>query len=210
MWFSVLLQLFLESHRQENGNTGRTRSSKATIMLLLVVGSKLEHIITELAIDVAQKHTAIDGELVVALSDDLFWFHRPKLVLLLIHIILFQNAFEIAFFFWLLVTHGFKSCIMGKPAYAITRLVISVISQLLCGYSTLPLFALISQMGSSFKKAMFDESISEGLTNWAQKARKRNRMPAESVGDNSPVGQGIQMTNTRRESAIEQGTARLI
>ncbi|KAM3196606.1 hypothetical protein ACQJBY_072352 [Aegilops geniculata] len=179
-------------------------------LLLLLVGSKLEHIITELAIDVAQKHTAIDGELVVALSDDLFWFHRPKLVLLLIHIILFQNAFEIAFFFWLLVTYGFKSCIMGKPTYAIARLMISVISQLLCGYSTLPLYALISQMGSSFKKAMFDESVSEGLANWAQKARKRNRMPAASVGDNSPVGEGIQMTNARRESAIEQGTARLI
>ena len=51
------------------------------------------------------------------------------------------------------------------------------------------------KMGSSFKKAMFDESISEGLTNWAQKARKRNRMTTPSVGDNSPVGEGIQMTN---------------
>jgi mlo protein len=71
--------------------------------MLLVVGSKMEHIITELAYEVAQKHTAIQGDLVVAPSDDFFWFHRPKLVLLLIHIVLFQNAFEIAFFFWLLV-----------------------------------------------------------------------------------------------------------
>jgi mlo protein len=71
--------------------------------MLLVVGSKMEHIITELAYEVAQKHTAIQGELVVAPSDDFFWFHRPKLVLLLIHVVLFQNAFEIAFFFWLLV-----------------------------------------------------------------------------------------------------------
>jgi mlo protein len=68
-----------------------------------VVGSKLEHIITELALEVAQKHTAIEGDLVVSPSDELFWFHRPKLVLLLIHIILFQNAFEIAFLFWVLV-----------------------------------------------------------------------------------------------------------
>ncbi|WVZ74986.1 hypothetical protein U9M48_023097 [Paspalum notatum var. saurae] len=179
-------------------------------ILLLVVGSKMEHIITELALEVAQKHTTIEGDLVVAPSDELFWFHQPKLVLLLIHIVLFQNAFQIAFFFWLLVIYGFKSCIMGKPAYVIARLVISVISQLLCGYSTLPLYALISQMGSSFKKAMFDENISEGLTNWAQNARKRNRIPARSVGDNSPDGEGIQMTNTRRESAMEEGTARLM
>lgn len=63
----------------------------------------MEHIITELAYEVAQKHTAVQGDLVVAPSDELFWFHRPKLVLLLIHIVLFQNAFQIAFFFWLLV-----------------------------------------------------------------------------------------------------------
>jgi len=71
--------------------------------VLLVVGSKMEHIITELALEVAQKHTAIEGDLVVSPSDEHFWFGRPKLVLLLIHIVLFQNAFEIAFFFWLLV-----------------------------------------------------------------------------------------------------------
>jgi len=32
-----------------------------------------------------------------------------------------------------------------------------------------------------------------------------------SVGDNSPIAEGIQMSNeTRRESAMEQGTTRLI
>jgi len=77
--------------------------SLAPLILLLVVGSKMEHIITELAVEVVQKHTAIEGDVVVAPSDDFFWFHRPKLVLLLIHIVLFQNAFEIAFFFWLWV-----------------------------------------------------------------------------------------------------------
>ncbi|XP_066327606.1 MLO-like protein 1 [Miscanthus floridulus] len=180
-------------------------------ILLLVLGSKMEHIITELALEVTQKHTAIQGVLVVTPSDELFWFHRPKLVLLLIHIILFQNAFEIALFFWLWVTYGFNSCILGKPAYVITRVVLSVISQLLCGYSTLPLYALISQMGSSFKKAIFDDNISQGLTNWAENARRRNRMPTTSVGDNSPIAEGIQMSNmTRRESAMEQGTTRLI
>ncbi|KAG8071095.1 hypothetical protein GUJ93_ZPchr0006g40701 [Zizania palustris] len=77
--------------------------SAVPFVMLLVVGTKMEHIITELAHEVAQKNTAIEGDLVVSPSDDLFWFHRPKLVLLLIHIVLFQNAFEIAFFFWLLV-----------------------------------------------------------------------------------------------------------
>jgi mlo protein len=67
------------------------------------------------------------------------------------------------------------------------------------------------KMGSSFKKAIFDENISEGLTNWAENARRRNRMATTSVSDNSPIGEGIQMSNkAQRESAMEQGTARLI
>lgn len=74
------------------------------LQLLLAVGTKLEHIITQLAHEVAEKHSAIEGDLVVTPSDDLFWFHRPKIVLFLIHFILFQNAFEIAFFFWVLVS----------------------------------------------------------------------------------------------------------
>lgn len=73
------------------------------MQLLLAVGTKLEHVITQLAGDVAAKHIAVEGDLVVKPSDDHFWFHRPRLVLLLIHIILFQNSFEIAFFFWIWV-----------------------------------------------------------------------------------------------------------
>uniref|UniRef100_A0A0D3F6H8 MLO-like protein n=1 Tax=Oryza barthii TaxID=65489 RepID=A0A0D3F6H8_9ORYZ len=183
-WLRSFLKQFYGSVTEEDYVTMRL----GFIMMLLVVGTKLEHIITELAHQVAEKHTAIEGELVVSPSDELFWFHRPKIVLLLIHIVLFQNAFEIAFFFWLLVTYGFKSCIMGNKGYVIARLVISVISQLLCGYSTLPLYAIVSHMGTSFKKVIFDENVAEGLANWAQNARRRNARAArtQNVGD-SPV-----------------------
>lgn len=67
------------------------------------MGAKLEHIITRLAEEVAQRHVAVPGELVVKPSDDHFWFRKPRLVLVLIHVILFQNSFEIAIFFWMLV-----------------------------------------------------------------------------------------------------------
>ncbi|WZZ55969.1 hypothetical protein YC2023_056076 [Brassica napus] len=62
--------------------------------LLLAVGMKLEHIITDLAHEVAEKHIAVEGDLVVRPSDDLFWFKSPRLVLFLIHFILFQNSFD--------------------------------------------------------------------------------------------------------------------
>lgn len=71
------------------------------------MGTKLEHVIIQLAHEVAEKHAAIEGDLVVQPSDDHFWFHRPRVVLFLIHFILFQNAFEIAFFFWIWVSKFF-------------------------------------------------------------------------------------------------------
>lgn len=71
--------------------------------LLFAVGTKLEHVITELAREVAEKHIAIEGDLVVKPSDEHFWFNRPDIILYLIHFVLFQNAFEIAVFFWIWV-----------------------------------------------------------------------------------------------------------
>lgn len=78
-------------------------STLCKLKLLLAVGTKLEHVISQLAHEVAEKHVAIEGELVVKPSDEHFWFSRPQIVLYLIHFILFQNAFEIAFFFWIWV-----------------------------------------------------------------------------------------------------------
>jgi mlo protein len=74
------------------------------LQLLLLIGTKLEHIITQLAYEVATKHTAVEGDIAVSPSDNLFWFHSPRLVLALLHFILFQNAFEFAYFIWTMVS----------------------------------------------------------------------------------------------------------
>lgn len=95
------------------------------IQMLLLVGAKLEYIITRMAQELnsrriddreaQQKHDIHrfqrrQNEIKkqgshheVNPSDDHFWFARPSLVLILIHFILFQNSFEIAFFFWIWV-----------------------------------------------------------------------------------------------------------
>ncbi|KAI9161231.1 hypothetical protein LWI28_015619 [Acer negundo] len=83
-------------------------------LLLLAVGTKLEHVITQLAHEVAEKHIAIEGDLVVKPSDDHFWFKRPRLILLLIHIILFQNSFELAVFFWMWMGSSFKKQVFDE------------------------------------------------------------------------------------------------
>ncbi|XP_062020618.1 MLO-like protein 1 [Rosa rugosa] len=153
--------------------------------LLIAVGTKLEHVITQMAHDVAEKHIAIEGDLVVTPSDGHFWFGKPKLVLFLIHFILFQNAFEIAFFFWIWVQYGFDSCIMGQVRYIVPRLVIGVFIQGLCSYSTLPLYAIITQMGTSFKKAIFEDHVQVGLVGWAQKVKKKKAAAADASSSGS-------------------------
>ncbi|KAG9445567.1 hypothetical protein H6P81_011695 [Aristolochia fimbriata] len=184
------------------------------LILLLVVGAKLEHVITQLANDVAEKHAAVEGDLVVQPSDDHFWFHRPRIMLHLIHFILFQNAFEIAFFFWILVTYGWDSCILGEIGFVIPRLVIGVVIQLLCSYSTLPLYAIVTQMGSSYKKAIFDEHLQEGLIKWAEKAKKKSKLKVHkgneapaSVGEKSPVEIQLQEVENKELRTGEGGSS---
>ncbi|KAJ1399026.1 Mlo-related protein [Sesbania bispinosa] len=167
-------------------------------ILLLAVGTKLEHVITQLAHEVAEKHAAIEGDLVVQPSDDHFWFHRPHIVLLLIHFILFQNAFEIAFFFWIWVTYGFDSCIMGQVGYIVPRLIVGVFIQVLCSYSTLPLYAIVTQMGTHYKRAIFNEHVQEGIVGWAQKVKKKKGLKADDTqhaqgSSNEGANAGIQL-----------------
>ncbi|KAH9726460.1 MLO-like protein 1 [Citrus sinensis] len=208
LWVFVVVFLLLNVHNWH----AYFWISFIPFILLLAVGTKLEHIITQLAHEVAEKHVAIEGDLYVKPSDDHFWFRKPRLVLVLIHIILFQNSFEIAVFLWICVQYKFHSCIMGPYGYIIPRLIIGLFVQFFCSYSTLPLYAIVTQMGSSFKKSIFDEHIQEGLVGWAKQAKKNMGLrKAAAKGSNQVVHKddssaSTQMTNVQSEqnSAIDQ------
>ncbi|XWS39382.1 hypothetical protein CRYUN_Cryun18bG0048700 [Craigia yunnanensis] len=71
----------------------------------------------------------------------------------------------------LVMEYGLKSCFnQGTEDFAI-RIVMGVIVQLLCGYLTLPLYALVTQMDSSMNSAIFTESVARGLKNWHHKEK---------------------------------------
>ncbi|XP_031287185.1 MLO-like protein 1 isoform X1 [Pistacia vera] len=210
LWLFVVLFLLLNVH----GWHAYFWIAFIPVILLLAVGTKLEHVISQLAHEVAEKHVAVEGDLVVKPSDDHFWFHRPRLVLLLIHVILFQNSFEIAVFFWIWIQYGFDSCIMGRIVFIIPRLVLGVFVQFLCSYSTLPLYALVTQMGTSFNKAIFDEDVQEGLVGWAKQAKKK--MGLKKAANNGPTQVGQKQTfptavqlakvsDDQKQSAMEEG-----
>ncbi|KAG0450189.1 hypothetical protein HPP92_027031 [Vanilla planifolia] len=72
-------------------------------------------------------------------------------------------------------TYGFHSCILEGIGYIIPRLVVGVIVEVLCSYITLPLYAIVTQMGDSYKQAIFAQHMQATLHGWVEEVRKRKR-----------------------------------
>nr|ACN85241.1 Mlo family protein [Oryza minuta] len=187
MWLFVILFLLLNI----NGWHTYFWLAFLPLFLLLVVGAKLEHIITRLAQEAAVAASlshGTEGTPNVKPSKEHFWFGRPEIVLNLIHFILFQNSFEIGFFIWVLVTFGFDSCIMEKKVYAISRLVIGVLIQVICSYVTLPLYAIVTHMDGGIKLQGLGSGLHESVTGWALDARKKKEEQQSSHGGGGGAG----------------------
>lgn len=60
------------------------------MQILLVIGAKLQVIITKMGSRILERGDIVKGTITVQPGDDLFWFNRPGLVLFLIHLVLFQ------------------------------------------------------------------------------------------------------------------------
>ncbi|KAJ6770439.1 MLO-LIKE PROTEIN 1 [Salix purpurea] len=148
--------------------------SAVPITLVLLVGAKLQHVIATLTLETAGlTGHSVAGKLKP--RDDLFWFNKPELFLPLIHFILFQNAFELASFFWFWWQFGYRSCFIRNHLLVYIRLVLGFAGQFLCSYSTLPLYALVTQMGTNCKPALFSQRIRETIIWWGKEARRKTR-----------------------------------
>ncbi|KAF6155822.1 hypothetical protein GIB67_039153 [Kingdonia uniflora] len=145
------------------------------IALVLLVGAKLQHIIATLALENVGIAGFIRGGRIRP-RDDLFWFKKPELLLSLIHFILFQNAFELASFFWFWWQFGYDSCFIRNHMVVYIRLILGFIGQFLCSYSTLPLYALVTQMGTNYKAALIPQRIRETIHGWKKAARRKRRL----------------------------------
>ncbi|XP_048442787.1 MLO-like protein 11 [Pyrus x bretschneideri] len=151
------------------------------IALVLLVGMKLQHIIATLALENAGI-TGSRREAKLRPRDDLFWFKKPELLLSLIHFCLFQNAFELATFFWFWWQFGYNSCFIRKHWLVYMRLILGFAGQFLCSYITLPLYALVTQMGTNYKAAIIPQRIRETIHGWGEAARRRRRLGISNDG----------------------------
>ncbi|KAI4373523.1 hypothetical protein MLD38_011642 [Melastoma candidum] len=142
------------------------------LIVILLVGTKLQVIITKMGLRIQERGEVVKGVPVVEPGDDLFWFNRPHLILCLINFVLFQNAFQLAFFVWTWYEFGLKSCFHEHIEDIIIRISMGVLIQILCSYVTLPLYALVTQMGSTMKPTIFNERVATALRKWHQTAKK--------------------------------------
>ncbi|XP_030447750.1 MLO-like protein 3 [Syzygium oleosum] len=182
MWFIVVIFMLVDVH----GWYVYLWVSFIPLTIVLVLGTKLEVIVARMALQLQDQNTVIKGTPLVQPNDKLFWFSHPKYVLTLLHYTLFMNAFELAFFIWITLQFGIKSCYHEHLEIIIVRAVLAVTVQVLCSYITLPLYALVTQMGSQFKSAVLEEQTANVIKQWHAGVREKRK---KQKGDASNHGQ---------------------
>ncbi|XP_071923503.1 MLO-like protein 9 [Coffea arabica] len=212
LWASAVIYLLLNV----GGSQIMIWLSLMPLVTILAVGTKLQAIITQMAVEIQERHAVVQGIPLVQVSDRHFWFSRPHLILHLIHFTLFQNAFEITFLIWTTYEFGIHSCFYEGLELSILRVVMGVAVQVLCSYITLPLYALVTQMGSHIKKSIFDEQTKKALTKWTLNAKKKNNVkpgtpqkqrlggsPVESPENSPKLAAGPSSTSGLEMSGLE-------
>ncbi|KAM1332071.1 hypothetical protein TB1_043728 [Malus domestica] len=168
-------------------------------ILVMLVGTKLQHVVSSLALEVEQTGPANGTQ--VKPRDDLFWFGKPVILLRLIQFIIFQNAFEMATFLWSLWGLKERSCFMKNHLMIAIRLTCGVLVQFWCSYGTVPLNVIVTQMGSQCKKALVAESVRDSLHSWCKRVKERSK---HSHATRSVCS--LDTTDERDEITVASGT----
>ncbi|KAL0375952.1 UNVERIFIED_CONTAM: MLO-like protein 4 [Sesamum calycinum] len=170
LWGYAILCIFINIH----GLNIYFWLSFIPVILVMLVGTKLQHVVSLLALEIAEPRGPSVGTQVKP-RDELFWFGKPEILLRLIQFISFQNAFEMATFIWSLWGLKQRSCFMKNHAMITIRLISGVLVQFWCSYSTVPLNVIVTTMGSRCKKALIAESVRESLHSWCKRVKERSK-----------------------------------
>ncbi|KOM38981.1 hypothetical protein LR48_Vigan03g236300 [Vigna angularis] len=91
MWFTVVIFLLVDVH----GWHVYLWLSYIPLLLVLVVGAKLEVIVDEMALQMKDVNSVTKGTPLVSPSDEFFWFGHPGFVLTLLHYTLFVMGSQV-------------------------------------------------------------------------------------------------------------------
>ncbi|XP_068344833.1 MLO-like protein 4 [Pyrus communis] len=141
-------------------------------ILILLIGTKLHRIVVKLAVEIMEESPYMKNHQ-FKLRDELFWFKKPWLLLRAIQLISFQNALEMATFIWSLWEIKEPSCFMDNRTFLVIRLTFGVVTQFWCSFITFPLYVIITQMGSRFKKSVVSENVRNSLHGWTRRVKAR-------------------------------------
>ncbi|KAK8622741.1 hypothetical protein V6N13_117644 [Hibiscus sabdariffa] len=207
------------------------------ITLVLLVGAKLQYVMATLTLESAGITGYCSGTRLRP-RDELFWFKKPEWLLSLIHFILFQWQF------------GYNSCFLSNHTLVYLRIILGYVydfasldyivkissisvlkfsfaprrfaGQFMCSYITLPLYALVTQMGTNFKAALIPQGVRETIHGWGKEARRRSRRKRRKLGrfnndstiqrDTSTIRRDTSTTRTEKSSvsSVEDDYHRLI
>ncbi|KAK8293659.1 hypothetical protein V6Z12_D06G204100 [Gossypium hirsutum] len=171
IWFIAVLFLLAYTH----GWRSYVWLPFIPLIIILMVGTKLQVIITKMGLRIQDRGEVVKGAPVVEPGDEHFWFDSPGFLLSLIHIILFTNAFQLAFFAWSTYEFSINSCYHEKIEDIIIRISMGVIIQVLCSYVTLPLYALVNLLRTNMKSTIFDRRIADSLKTWHHTAKENTK-----------------------------------
>ncbi|KAA3471568.1 MLO-like protein 11 [Gossypium australe] len=121
----------------------------------------------------------------------------------ILFLISLQNAFELASFFWFWWQFGYDSCFIRNHTLVYIRLILGFAGQFICSYITLPLYALVTQMGTNYKAALIPQRIRETIHGWGKAARRKRRLGRFT--DDSTIH-----TETSTVMSLEEDDHRLI
>ncbi|EXC35341.1 MLO-like protein 4 [Morus notabilis] len=172
LWIYAICCIFLDFH----GSNIYFWLSFLPAILILLIGTKLHRVVVKLAVEIMDNCPYMENRR-FKLRDELFWFGKPRLLLHLIQLISFQNAFEMATFIWSLWEIKEPSCFMDNRRFLAIRLSFGVISQFWCSFITFPLYVIITQMGSRFKRTVISEGVRRSLSGWKRRVKARHSTP---------------------------------
>ncbi|GBG70535.1 hypothetical protein CBR_g6663 [Chara braunii] len=151
------------------------------VFFCIVIGTKLVAILRTLSAESSQG----TGHFVTGdpkPTDDLFWFNNPHLLLTFIHFVFFANSLELSAFIFYSWKFGIHSCLQDERGVIIFKLVFAFSLLVLSSYVTLPLYALVSQMGSSYRQQLLPGEVRKTVKAWAAGAKHSKAGAAHSEG----------------------------
>ncbi|KAI3702112.1 hypothetical protein L6452_27810 [Arctium lappa] len=201
LWAYAILCIFVNIH----GLNIYFWISFVPAILALLVGTKLQHVVSLLALEIVEPRGPSVGGTQVKPRDELFWFGKPEILLRLIQFISFQNAFEMATFIWSVWGFKQRDCFMKNHAMIVIRLTCGVLVQFWCSYSTVPLNVIVTQMGSRCKKALIAESVRDSLHSWCKRVKERSKT-LHSVATRSTCSLGSTIDEGDEAITVASGT----